>query len=282
MRYVFTLLMVVMLGSCMTLKTHKQEMLSLTAQKDSTINVLSNSVMEQTEKIKELNDEIVGLQSKISELENQKLAYEKELEPYKGLSEAEAKLRQVQTEKAAIQEQLDNEKMVAEQEKAAELAEKKADADRAAKEKLEDEKYQETGFRPISVKCLWQDIIDDGREFYTPKLNIKLKNVSSSSIADVALKVVFLDPDNNEVFSDVTSTFLDKYSDSPLAIGYSKEAIVAGDKGYRVHPTNVPNLRADIYVIFNYSATLVTDSTYYSGPRTYSILLLSVPVQSGN
>jgi len=192
------------------------------------------------------------------QIENQKKEIAM-LEPYKGLSEADTKLKLAQLEKAELETRLATEKIQkdeeakqkAEEEKAAREErdeEQNALREAAEKERVEDEKYSEIGVRPVYINCRWAMTNDLGNQLYVPTINLKLKNVSTGEISNSEVRVVFIDVDKKEIFDETTDYFIYKYTNSPLPIGYSKEIIIKASKGYYYALTTVPTLTAEIYI----------------------------------
>lgn len=249
------------LASCTSIPVEKynQDIRYVEVQRDSNAEKLLIQKQEYEEKIADLSSQISSLEAKLESLKQDLANSQAMLEPYKGLSEAEAKLKQAQLEKTEIEARIASaaleKKELADQKAAEEAAakaeaelQKKAAQELAAKERSEDAKYAKIGLRPVYVNCEWSMVNDFGNQLFSPKLNLKLKNVSSRPISKSEVRVVFLDIDNKEVFDEQKSYFVSEYSDSPLDVGFSKEIIVTAGKGYSSQWANTPNLRADIYI----------------------------------
>jgi flagellar biosynthesis GTPase FlhF len=216
--------------SCMSVNEHKR----LMEGKDLTIQGQRNwneALKKENQQLKQKNDEL-----------------EEEIKPYKGLSAAEAKLKQLALEKAAMDQEEQLRKAEEDKANAEELEEKKQAEELAKEEADADAKYAELGVRPLSVTCSWQFVNNDGNDLYMPKLNIVLKNVSGSAITEGIVKVIFVDKKNKLIYSENHDYLVYKYlGQNPLENGYSKEVIIVASKGYRSQYIETPELEAEIY-----------------------------------
>lgn len=260
---------ILLMSSCVSYHYHETEMENL-KQADEQV------IFKNSEENKALELKIKELEQSISNLRSENEHYKSIIKPYQDLSVAEVELKMAQDVTAKLEEESRIKNILDEQQRSEKIVKEKKENEQAIKEKEDNQRYAKIGLMPVSVTCSWLMTIDDGRNFFTPKLNIKLKNISHYPISESNLRVIFIDTQNNEIFSEVTQAFINKYYDSPLAVGYVKEAIFTGDKGFRAKPSSIPKLRADIYLI-----------EYHLNKETYNIeinttFLTSLPVNIDN
>lgn len=115
-----------------------------------------------------------------------------------------------------------------------------------------------SGVKIESIKSEWE--IYDG--IFTPRIDIKLRNVSGSSISDLKIQTVFLDTKKKEVFGEDTEYVVS--SDSPLRAGYAKGAIIHSGKGFDsdMAAMNLPSLIAEISINGKLATTVKVSKTY--------------------
>ena len=98
-----------------------------------------------------------------------------------------------------------------------------------------------------NLTASWNKNDSSSKTLYAPVVKFVLRNTGNMDADRVTVKCVFIDQDT-QVEWDEAHVYVASSSTVPLKVDYAREVVIYSDKGYPKRMSNVPNLRAEIYV----------------------------------